>query len=303
MPRALIIGIDGLIGTALAKALIARGTVVVGTTRRAHSAIPGSRIALDLAADDAAEAQLPNVDVAVVCAAMARFADCRQQPELARRVNVSTPAALAARLVRGGARVVFLSTSAVFDCRSPRVPAERPTSPRSAYGALKAEAEAAILALGGQVSVLRLTKVMTSQMPLFVNWISAFSRGESIEAFDDLIFSPISMCDVLTGLLAVLTDDSGGIYQLSGSQDISYAEAARHLARRTGTRVDCVKAVRAIDRGIPESEVMPYGSLDATRLSRLTDWRPPKADDVLNSVWAAFFGKDGDDRLIRGIAN
>jgi dTDP-4-dehydrorhamnose reductase len=285
MSTALIVGVDSLIGAALADALIARGTGVVGTTRRARSGAPGSRMVLDLAAPDAGAAQLPRVDVAIVCAAMARFVDCREQPELARRVNVSAPAALAARLVANGTRVVLLSTSAVFDCRSPRVPADRPTSPATAYGALKAEAEAAILALGPHGCVLRLTKVITPAMPLFVAWIGALRKNERIEAFDDLRFSPIAVCDVLTALLAVLADGGGGIYQVSGAHDISYADAARHLARRSGVSPDLVRAVRAVDRGVPESEVTRYTSLDAVRLCRLTGWTPPPATDVLDAAF------------------
>jgi dTDP-4-dehydrorhamnose reductase len=292
MPSVLIIGIDSLIGASFAEALVTRGTAVIGTTRRAQSSGPGARMVLDLAAVDAAHVQLPSVDVAVLCAAMARFADCREHPEVARRVNVSVPAVLAARLVRAGARVILLSTSAVFDCRSPRVPANRSASPKTAYGALKAEAEAAILALGTQASVLRLTKVITPRMPLFVNWIGALSRGEAIEAFADLTFSPITMFDVLTGLLAILADQSGGIYQLSGAEDVSYAEAARYLADKAGVSADRVKAVRAIDRGIPESEVTRYTSLDTSRLSGLTGWRPPAAIHVLNTVFTTSFREE-----------
>jgi len=285
MPTALIVGVDSLIGAALADTLIARGTAVVGTTRRARSGAPGSRMVLDLAAPDAGAVQLPRVDVAVVCAAMARFVDCREQPELARRVNVSAPAALAARLVVNGTRVVLLSTSAVFDCRSPRVPADRPTSPATAYGALKAEAEAAILALRPHGCVLRLTKVITPAMPLFVDWIGALRRREPIEAFEDLTFSPIAVHDVLTALLAVLAHGGEGIYQVSGAGDLSYADAARHLARRIGAPPDLVRAVRAVDRGIPQSEVTRYTSLDAVRLSGLTSWAPPAATDVLDTVF------------------
>jgi len=50
------------------------------------------------------------------------------------------------------------------------------------------------------------------------------------------------LTNVLTALLAVLADGADGIYQVSGAQDISYAEAARHLARPQGaarTRRDC----------------------------------------------------------------
>lgn len=291
----LVIGVDGLIGRALAQALAARGDTVVGTSRRPSPGGAGAPITLDLAASGAARTPLPPVDAAVICAAMARFADCREQPELARRVNVEAPVALAARLATSGARVVLLSTSAVFDCRTPHVTAEQPPSPRSAYGALKAEAEAKILALGARACVLRLTKVLTPDMPLFVNWIAGLRRGRAIEAFDDLTISPLRTQDVVAALLAVLSDRGGGIYQVSGAEDISYADAARHLARRLGVAPDLVGTTRAVDRGIPESEVTRYTSLDASRLAALTGWTPPPAEAVIDAVFGYLLGVPGCD--------
>src|SRR5882757_6587716 len=124
--RTIVFGADGTVGGALAQALGQRGDVVYGTTRRAASA-GNNRLFLDLASSEVDHFPLPQADIAFFCAAMVSYADCRTNPELARRVNVTSPAKLARRLTSAGTRVVLLSTSAVFGGREPNVPASRVT--------------------------------------------------------------------------------------------------------------------------------------------------------------------------------
>jgi dTDP-4-dehydrorhamnose reductase len=285
--RALIIGVDSAIGQALAEALAGRGDTVFGTTRRAETIDGGCRLWLDLETPDARRAALPDVDIALFCAAKARFADCRASPEIARRVNVEAPLALAQRLAEEGSRVLLLSTSAVFDGSRPYRRAEEPTGAASLYGRLKAEAEAGFLELGGGASVLRLTKLVTSQVPLFAGWIAALADNQRVRAFADLRFCPVAMDDVIGALLAAIDDESGGIYQVSGSDDITYGKAARHLAFRIGAAPHLVEAARAVDHGIPFEEVLAHTSLDTARLSALTGFRPPAPLAVLDAILAA----------------
>lgn len=281
----LIIGINSAIGQAFAKALVERGDIVHGTTRREPAISSYPSVFLDLAAPDAMRTALPAADVAVFCAAMARFADCRAEPGRAHHVNVEAPVALARRLLDRGTRVVLLSTGAVFDGRRPRRHADEPTCPTSAYGRLKVEAEAQFLALGSAASVLRLSKVLTPQLPLFSGWLSAFSQNQRVQAFTDLHFCPLPMADVVGALLALISD-GGGIYQASGSDDIAYSEAARHLARRNGADPRLVDPRCAADHGIPSEEILRYTSLDTCRLSALTGFNPPSPFAVLNSVFS-----------------
>ena len=201
MPKVLIIGQDGLIGSMMMRAFAARGWTIMGTTRRPDPA--GRAIALDLAdANSARTMPLPEADVVLLAAAMARFAECRAAPERARAVNVEAPLAIAERFAARGARSVLISTSAVFDGSRARVPAKSPTRPASDYGRLKAEAEQGILALGPWGAVVRLTKVLHAGHALFAGWRDALRRGEPIEAFADLSFAPIAATDVETGIMA-----------------------------------------------------------------------------------------------------
>lgn len=285
LQRILVVGADGTIGRALAQALAARGDSVWTTTRRKGRAPGPSQIAADLAVDDLGAIPLPDVDVAVICAAMAHFADCREQPDLAYRINVSQPHALAQRLAAAGSRVVLLSTSAVFDCNSPRMRAEREYAPTSAYGTLKADAERRALAVGRATSVLRLTKVVARDMPLLRGWMERLRASQAVEAFGDLTIAPIATDHVVAALLSVLQDGAGGIYQVSGADDVSYADIARHLCRRLGADKELVHEISAVARGIPVSEVTRFTSLDTQRLADLSAFRAPRAMDVLDQVF------------------
>src|SRR5262245_2282348 len=281
--RVVVVGADGLIGNALHANLSRRGHSVLGTTRRAAQK---DRLFMDLT--EPSLPVIPAADVVVICAAMARFADCRNDPGRARHVNVSAPLAIASQVGEQGCRVILLSSSAVFDCRSPYVMADQPPAPRSAYGRMKAEAEAGILSRGG--TVLRLTKVITTSMDRLADWIGVLGSGQSVEAFEDHRFCPIELDNVLDAVEGIIEQKSAGIFQLSGEEDISYADAARHLARRLGIPANRVKGTLAVNSGVTEDELTPYTSLDTSRLSTLIGYRPLPPRKVIDDVFAASFG-------------
>lgn len=277
----LVVGADGLIGQALSAELRRREHDVVRTTRRAQGAHDDNMVLLDLAADQLAP--VPPADVVVICAAMASFSDCRNQFDLARRVNVKARGELARMAVANGGRVVALSSSAVFDCLRPRAEADWKPAPRSAYGRLMAEAETSILTCGG--AVLRSTKVMAAGFGVLPNWIATLRSGGTVQAFEDHTFSPLPLKDVVDAIIALVEQPEGGIFQVSGASDISYADAARYLADRVGVPQDRVMAIRAANSGIPETDVTPFTSLDTSRLSALTGFRPPDPGAVIDTIF------------------
>jgi dTDP-4-dehydrorhamnose reductase len=269
----LLVGGDALIGGALASALDARGDRVVRTTRRTPT--PGDGwMALDLLTP--LPSRLPACEVAFFCAAVAGFKACRNAPQLSAQVNVSASSALAARLVANGARVVLLSTSAVFDCAEPRMRADRPYAPRGVYGAQKAAAERAFLSLGAAASVLRLAKVLTRGDPRILEWTNALREGRAVDAFHDHRISPLTLDDAVAALVALADAAASGIYQASAVDDWSYADLATELARQLAVPQTLVRACSAVGR-IPDDEITPYTSLDSARLTQLAGFVAPPA--------------------------
>jgi dTDP-4-dehydrorhamnose reductase len=201
-------------------------------------------------------------------------------------VNVKARLAVAESALKTGARVIALSSSAVFDCLRPKARAEWAMAPRSAYGRLVAEADTGVLARGG--SLLRLTKVLNGESGLFPEWIATLRSGGTVRAFEDHTFCPLPLTDVMAAIIAVIDQPDGGIFQVSGASDVSYADAARHIAARIGVSREHVTAVRAVDFGVPASDVTPFTSLDTSRLSALTHFEPPQPGAVIDTVFQSF---------------
>jgi dTDP-4-dehydrorhamnose reductase len=281
--RILVIGIDSAIGGKLMAALLSRGHRVIGTTRNTTNINNPNVMFLDLASND--EPLLPETDAAVVCAAMARFEECHNQPKLAYRVNVEAPVAIANQLVPRGTRVLLLSTSAVFDCYEPLRKADSIRAPRSVYGRLKMEAESRLLEKGQGTAVLRLTKVLNSEAGILTKWIDDLAIGNDIRAFEDHRFCPLPLCAAVDAIAAIIGSRENGLFQLSGANDISYVEAALYLASRLGRPPKKVIAVSAAANGFLMDEITLYTSLDTSRLSQMTGFVPPRAFDVIDTVY------------------
>jgi dTDP-4-dehydrorhamnose reductase len=281
--RAIIVGIDGLVGRALADALRARGDDVFGTTRRPGAASPGKVGLLDLA-DAHASIEFPEADVAFICAAMTNLAECRSRPDLAERANFRGPVELVGHFAERGVRTVFLSSNAVFDCSAPAMPAAANKAPKSLYGRLKSAAEDAMLSARQPATVVRLTKILVPALPVLVRWSEALHRGEWIEAAADHRISPVRLEHVVASLLAIADRGDAGIYQVSAVGDVSYSEIALRLAARIGASPSLVSARRAIEIGIPPEEVMAFTSLDASRLSGLTGIAAPDPYEAIDRV-------------------
>lgn len=165
---------------------------------------------------------------------MTGLKNCAEQPITSHRINVEHSVALARRLGEQGTFVVLLSTSAVFAGDKPFMPEHAATSPLGAYGRQKAEAEQSLLGSGFPVAVVRLTKVLSGMTPLIRGWLDDLRQGREIAAYQDLLFAPISLRYATDALLTIAEKREPGIFHLSGSRDLSYADFARDMVRTLG---------------------------------------------------------------------
>lgn len=257
-----------MIARSLIKELTVRNDVVFQTSRKHKQ--PGV-VFLDLLNVDTflQIGQAPEVDVVVICAAVTKFADCRGDNPEVRRINVDAPARIAGYYSSLGARVILLSTSAVFNGEAPYEKAGKLPNSTSGYGKLKAAAEKAVLAVGTNIAVLRLSKILTSDNGLFYNWAGSLREGQKIKAFSDQFIAPITLPWAIRAILAVIDDNENGIYQFSANGDISYFEAALQLAVYLNIDTANIEAEKASEKRILKNEIANYNSLDSSRLEKL----------------------------------
>jgi dTDP-4-dehydrorhamnose reductase len=280
---ALIIGSDGLVGAGVLRLFRAKGVDTYATTRRRP--LHSSDIFLDLSDRDLAKAELPQTEVAIICAAANGFAHCRSNPEMAKRVNADAPLVLARKLSPRGTRVIYLSSSAVFDFSRPHMAAQSRHCPSTIYGKFKAMGEEGVLSVGQRATIVRLTKVLTPDMHLFRNWIDKLHSGKNVQAFSDLYFCPISLDYATNALLAITEAGLQGTVHVSGADDISYFKAALRIATRMEVDDSRIIEDRAAARGTPPEEIARFTSLDSSRYTALTGELPPQPIDVLDEVY------------------
>ncbi len=285
----LVVGADGMIGGVLAAALRGSGADVVGTALQPHGPTADC-LRLDLTEPREAWPIPEQVATAYLLAAIPSLEACRRDPQGSSLINVERTLAIARLLVERGARIVFPSTNLVFDGEAPGRRAEDPVAPRTEYGRQKAEAERQLLALGDRVTIVRLTKVVAPAMPLLSRWRQALLQGETIRPFTDMVMAPIPLSFTVTVLRAAGTMALPGILQVSADRDMTYAEAAAHVAGWLGVPERLIQPMASSAAGLDLEAVPRHTTLDTSRLGQTLGLQPP-------DVWTALAYAAGEGSL------
>jgi dTDP-4-dehydrorhamnose reductase len=144
--RILVTGASGLLGINMAIEAAKRHTVFGTTYRQKIKSENFITIQTNLLLDGAVENLIDEVqpDWVINCAALAIVDACERDPNLARKFNVEFPGKLAAIVARGGARLIHISTDAVFDGQRGDYTEDDTPNPLSVYARTKLEGEWAV---------------------------------------------------------------------------------------------------------------------------------------------------------------
>ena len=269
----LVVGGDGTLGGALAAAASSHNMPFWRTTRRFHGVGP-TCFQFDLA-KPSAQWNLPpqQFATAVLAAGMTSIQACETQPELTRRINVSQPLLLAQRLWDQGAFVVCLSSSTVFDGKTPFAKPTDLTEPLSEYGRQKLALEHGLLALGERVAIIRLSKVIAPNNALFSGWRRDLLSGQVIRPFSDMAVAPVSLPFAVAAVHHIARARDAGLHQISAAADASYADLANHMAAvlQAPAGLVCPRSVAGTHVGFWPK----FAALDCSALARLGFVAPP----------------------------
>ena len=280
--KILIIGADGLIGSALQKYLSSKGFAITGTTRKKEK-LSDSLLYLDLA-EDVAQWNPPDVyDGGFFCAAITSIAECQKNPALSRLINVDNTLKILGKLYRNNTFTVFISTNMVFDGKKAFRREDDEACPLNEYGRLKAEVERVILKQYPELSlILRLTKVINRKMLIWDKWISTLKSGEKINPFSDMYFSPISLTTVCKVAEKIISAKPRGILHLSGERDISYEYAARMLVSILGFDEKLIVPEKAKSKGFISPDSVPeFTALSTELVTKTFNIEIPSVDNTL----------------------
>lgn len=273
----LIVGIESLLGTALARSANLCGMPWQGTSRRI-----GCKWRLDFS-ESPEKWQLPqDAKTAIICAGITNISLCENNPESTRLVNVDAACELASRLKAIGCRVALLSSTQVFDPQLSTSPQESSTpSPLNEYGRQKVQLEREILSLSPENIVIRVTKVVHDKLPLVQGWKQQWGRGEPVEAYFDYYLAPISQDFFASSTFDILKAETGGVFHLGPMDVISYYEFAKWLAGFWNISVGLVNPVHSPTPHSPQSAM-----LNCQHSARCIGFSIPTARESLESSFA-----------------
>jgi dTDP-4-dehydrorhamnose reductase len=235
--RILITGASGLLGITLALETTRQHTVF-GTVNRHPLKTEAFRvIQTDLLAPGAVERLLDSTQPTWVihCAALANLEACEADPLQAHKINTELPHTLASHVARSGARLLHISTDAVFDgLRGDYTEEDNPT-PAGVYSRTKLDGERAVTDAYPSAIIARVVFYgwsLNGARSLAEFFFNNLSRGQRVSGFTNVFFCPLLANQLAKILVFMLEKNLSGLYHVVGPEPLSKYEFGIRLAQR-----------------------------------------------------------------------
>jgi dTDP-4-dehydrorhamnose reductase len=292
--RLLVLGSNGLVGSALMRVALDRGLDVAGTYHSEPPAfdVPLEHLALEEWPPD--EFGLGEFDAVANCAAMTDVDGCERNPDQAMTINGSAPGKIADGCRRHDVTFVHFSTDYVFDGMTNVLYAEEDDpAPRQVYGKSKLRGERTVRDVYDGALILRLSFVYgihggTGELEGFPAWVvEMLEDAESVPLFTDQHVTPSRAGQVAATTLALLEGNHCGTYHVACRSCVTPYSFGQRLVNELGLDPDPIEpgTMAAVDR--PASR--PVNTcLSTDRLSETVDRPQPTLDEEIARITDAF---------------
>ena len=294
--RILVTGASGLLGLnlALSAAGQASGSHLVFGTVKDHALRTSAFTAIqtDLLASDAVEKLLDQTqpDWVIHCAAMANVDACEADPQGARQLNSELPAKLASHVARGGARLVHISTDAVFDGQRGAYTETDLPNPLGVYARTKLEGERLVAEANPEAIIARVNLFgwsLRGSRSLGEFFFYNLSAGKGVRGFTDVFFCPLLANDIAPILLHMLEKGLNGLYHVVSRECASKYEFGVRIARRFDLDESLITPTSVAEAGLraPRS---PNLTLRTDKLTAALGAPPPDLSTGIDGFYSLY---------------
>ena len=275
----LLLGGDGMLGRILRENW--KGRSLAYTTRREKN----DPLALYCDLENSKfESDLPKAGVFILAAGITSFQGCEKTPDKAWIVNVEAVARIAKFCSRHGIRLIFLSSSSIFDGMGQDPEEAAPPSPMTLYGKMKKEAENLVQTSKCSFQIVRLTKIMDSSSGFIRDCSQRLDHGLKIVASPQMPVAPLRGKWVQEAIQKCLNVRENSILHLSPTDETSYYKLAGEIVVKKNLP-QCNLLVQS------ESELKKnclwrprHAKLGTQRSSRMLNLEMPSWIEVLKEV-------------------
>jgi dTDP-4-dehydrorhamnose reductase len=248
MAKLLITGASGLLGANLLLAATEEHEVVA-VCHQHPIVLEGVEVVVaDLSQPGAAREVIGACRPAWVihCAAATSVDGCESDPVSAYRLNRDMAGWVAGAARGCGARLVHVSTDAVFDGEHGGYREEDTPRPVHVYGMSKLAGEQAVAAAHPEAAIVRTNLYGWNALPKLslAEWfLERLEAGERCPGFADVWFTPILVNDLAPLLLKMLEVGLRGVYHVGGGECLSKYEFGVRLAEVFGLDASLIQPV------------------------------------------------------------
>ena len=290
--RILITGASGLLGVNLALEA-ARGHTVFGVVNtRQLNTDAFTVLQADLLESGAVDRVLDQAqpDWVIHCAALANLEACEQNPDLARELNTGLPRVLASRCRKGGARLLHVSTDAVFDGHRGGYTEEDAPNPVNLYARTKLQGERAVLEADPGAIVARVNLFgwsLSGERSLAEFFFNNLQAGNRIMGFTDVNFCPLLTNDLAQVFMHMLQKELQGLYHVVNPSCLSKYDFGVAIARKFGFDPALIAPTSVRDAGLGATR-SPQLTLKIDKLIHDLDATPPDISTSLERFYTLY---------------
>ncbi len=251
MRKILVTGASGHLGLNLALLASGQGYKVTGWSHsKGLKNTPFESETVDLTDLSALPGHLTALEPELIihCAAIANIDIAEKQPELTHRMNAEVPGVMARLAKNMGAKMIHISTDAVFDGTKGNYKEDDPVNPLNAYALSKLHGEHAVAEANPDVAIARVVFygwTMNGNRSLAEFFYNNLSAGKTVNGFTDMLFNPMYVRDLAQTLLEMAEANLTGMWHTFGNDTLSKYDFGVAMARVFGLDEGLIKPVLA----------------------------------------------------------
>ena len=253
--RILITGASGLLGLNTALESANQHTVFGQVNRNAIQTEAFTVLNANLVEPGAVDRILDRTqpDWVIHCAALASLEACENDPELAWELNTTLPRNLAEQCRNGGARLLHVSTDAVFDGQIGGYSEVDQPNPQGTYAQTKYQAELVVAEVNPDAIIVRVNLFgwsLYGKRSLAEFFFNNLSSGKQVMGFTDILFCPLLVNDIAHIFIEMLESGLSGLYHVLSSDSMSKYEFGLAIARRFGFNEALIEPRSVLDANL-----------------------------------------------------
>lgn len=291
--RILITGASGLLGTNVAIEAAALGHEVTGVIHRTPIKTGAFNVqTANLLETGAVDRLLERIepDWVIHCAALANLESCEQAPQEAWLINCQLPGILAEKCRQGGARLLHVSTDAVFDGKKGDYSETDTPNPLSAYAQTKLDGELAVASVNQDALIARVNLFGFSPLgkrSLAEFFLNNLQARKPVNGFTDVFFCPLLVNDIARIFLRMLELELKGLYHVFSSECLSKYSFGVQIAGRFGFDANLIAPKTLGDSGLTAARA-PNLTMRTEKLSAALGEPPPAFQPMLDRFFALY---------------